>query len=36
MPRFFVPPEVLRGNCAVLTGEQAAHAKVLRLAPARP
>ena len=33
MPRFFVPPEVLRGNCAVLTGEQAAHAKVLRLSP---
>lgn len=33
MPRFFVPPEMLRADRAVLTGEQAAHAKVLRLSP---
>ena len=31
MPRFFVEPEVLTGSFAVLEGEQAAHAKVLRL-----
>lgn len=33
MPRFFVPPSTLTGDCAVLEGEQAAHAKVLRLNP---
>lgn len=31
MPRFFVLPEALSGRFAVLEGEQAAHAKVLRL-----
>ncbi len=31
MPRFFVEPEILTGSFAVLEGEQAAHAKVLRL-----
>lgn len=31
MPRFFVLPETLSGRFAVLEGEQAAHAKVLRL-----
>lgn len=31
MPRFFVSPAVLQGSFAVLEGEQAAHAKVLRL-----
>ena len=31
MPRFFVSPETLTGTTAVLEGEQAAHAKVLRL-----
>ncbi len=31
MPRFFVPPEDLGGNFLVLTGENAAHARVLRL-----
>ena len=31
MVRFFVTPEVLRDNFIVLTGENAAHAKVLRL-----
>ena len=31
MPRFFVPPELISGNTALLEGEQAAHAKVLRL-----
>ena len=31
MPRFFVPPEVISGGTARLEGEQAAHAKVLRL-----
>ncbi len=31
MPRFFVQPEALSGRFAVLEGEQAAHAKVLRL-----
>ena len=31
MPRFFVEPDTLRGSHAVLGGEQAAHAKVLRL-----
>lgn len=31
MPRFFVSPETLTGSFAVLEGEQAAHAKVLRL-----
>ncbi len=33
MPRFFLPPEELAGSFAVLTGESAAHAKVLRLKP---
>lgn len=33
MPRFFVPPSTLAGDRAVLEGEQAAHAKVLRLTP---
>lgn len=33
MPRFFVSPEVLRGPVIALEGEQAAHARVLRLAP---
>ena len=31
LPRFFVSPEILSGSFAVLEGEQAAHAKVLRL-----
>ena len=31
VPRFFVSPETLTGSFAVLEGEQAAHAKVLRL-----
>ena len=31
MPRFFVSSETLQGTHAVLDGEQAAHAKVLRL-----
>lgn len=31
MPRFFLPPTELTGDFAVLTGENAAHAKVLRL-----
>ena len=31
MTRFFVSPDVLSGSFAVLEGEQAAHAKVLRL-----
>jgi len=31
LPRFFVSPETLTGSVAVLEGEQAAHAKVLRL-----
>ena len=31
MPRFFVSSETLHGSHAVLEGEQAAHAKVLRL-----
>ena len=31
MPRFFVSSEMLQGSHAVLEGEQAAHAKVLRL-----
>ena len=31
MVRFFVTPEVLKDNFIVLTGENAAHAKVLRL-----
>lgn len=31
MPRFFVSPEALSGTSAVLEGENAAHAKVLRL-----
>ena len=31
MPRFFVSSEMLQGSRAVLEGEQAAHAKVLRL-----
>ena len=31
MPRFFVAPEVLDSGFAVLEGEQAAHARVLRL-----
>lgn len=33
MPRFFVSSEMLRGSRALLEGEQAAHARVLRLAP---
>lgn len=33
MPRFFVSPEVFDGSSVLLEGEQAAHAKVLRLAP---
>lgn len=33
MPRFFVAPEMLNGLSAVLEGEQAAHARVLRLEP---
>lgn len=33
MPRFFVPPAALDGDLVTLTGEHAAHAKVLRLAP---
>ena len=31
MPRFFVPAEALNGKFAVLTGQTAAHVKVLRL-----
>ena len=31
MPRFFVEPDALAGKFAVLTGQAAAHAKVLRL-----
>lgn len=31
MPKFFLPPEQLQDRFAVLTGEHAAHAKVLRL-----
>lgn len=31
MTRFFVAPEQLQGDCITLTGENAAHAKVLRL-----
>ncbi|MDD3165152.1 MAG: RsmE family RNA methyltransferase [Oscillospiraceae bacterium] len=31
MTRFFLPPDALGGNFAVLTGENASHAKVLRL-----
>jgi len=31
LPRFFVSADQLRGSCVTLTGEQAAHAKVLRL-----
>ncbi len=31
MPRFFLPPEALGGQFLALTGEQADHAKVLRL-----
>lgn len=31
MPRFFVPKDEIRENFMVLTGENAAHAKVLRL-----
>lgn len=33
MPRFFVSPDLLNGTQAVLDGQQAAHARVLRLAP---
>lgn len=33
MPRFFVSPEALQGPTVLLEGEQAAHAKVLRLSP---
>lgn len=33
MPRFFVPPSALVGDLVTLEGEQAAHAKALRLAP---
>ncbi len=32
MPRFFVDPDALRSEFVVLSGEQATHAKVLRLA----
>ena len=31
MPRFFLAPELLTSGSALLTGEHAAHAKVLRL-----
>lgn len=31
MPKFFVPPEAVSGGFLTLTGENAAHAKVLRL-----
>ena len=31
MPRFFLAPELLSADAALLTGEHAAHAKVLRL-----
>ena len=31
MPRFFVEPDALVGKFAVLSGQAAAHAKVLRL-----
>lgn len=33
MPRFFVPPSALAGDLVTLEGEQAAHAKALRLTP---
>lgn len=33
MPRFFVPPSTLAGDLVTLEGEQAGHAKALRLAP---
>lgn len=33
MPKFFISPEDLQGNFLVLTGENAAHARVLRLKP---
>ena len=33
MPRFFVPPSALVGDLVTLEGEQAAHAKALRLVP---
>lgn len=33
MPRFFVSPDMLNGSQAVLDGQQASHARVLRLAP---
>ncbi len=33
MPRFFVTPQALCGDAISLTGEDAAHAKVLRIAP---
>lgn len=33
MPRFFVPPAALDGDLITLTGESAAHARVLRLMP---
>lgn len=33
MTRFFVKPEELEGDTLILTGENAAHAKVLRLKP---
>lgn len=33
MPKFFVCPDEIRGGFLVLTGENAAHAKVLRIKP---
>ena len=33
MPRFFLPPEAFCSGCLDLTGEHAAHARVLRLKP---
>ena len=33
MPKFFVSPAEAQGNFLVLTGENAAHAKVLRVQP---
>ncbi len=36
MPRFFVGPDAFSGKFAVLTGEAAAHAKVLRLKQGDP
>lgn len=36
LPRFFVEPDTLQQDHPVLCGEQAAHAKVLRLSPGDP